>query len=103
MLVYFFFFFFFQAEDGIRDFHVTGVQTCALPISSTCLRRWVRRPCRTLAEACPVGSRSSHLQDGDAGCAPSSWPCQPRSAEIPRGADVSRGTRATAGTARTLP
>src|SRR5436309_3894168 len=28
----FVFFFFFQAEDGIRDFHVTGVQTCALPI-----------------------------------------------------------------------
>src|SRR5690606_39386354 len=26
-------FFFFQAEDGIRYFHVTGVQTCALPIS----------------------------------------------------------------------
>src|SRR5690606_39571453 len=25
----------FQAEDGIRDFHVTGVQTCALPISNT--------------------------------------------------------------------
>src|SRR5690606_40381538 len=25
---------FFQAEDGIRDFHVTGVQTCALPIST---------------------------------------------------------------------
>src|SRR5215475_12469352 len=33
MKVIFFFFFFFQAEDGIRDFHVTGVQTCALPIS----------------------------------------------------------------------
>src|SRR5256885_8239469 len=29
-------FFFFQAEDGIRDYKVTGVQTCALPI---CLRR----------------------------------------------------------------
>src|SRR5439155_7611845 len=29
LLVYFF----FQAEDGIRDGHVTGVQTCALPIS----------------------------------------------------------------------
>src|SRR2546426_7344914 len=28
------FFFFFQAEDGIRDYKVTGVQTCALPISS---------------------------------------------------------------------
>src|SRR5258706_10359192 len=27
------FFFFFQAEDGIRDWSVTGVQTCALPIS----------------------------------------------------------------------
>src|SRR5205823_12057755 len=29
-----FFFFFFQAEDGIRDKLVTGVQTCALPIST---------------------------------------------------------------------
>src|SRR5256885_9424302 len=28
-------FFFFQAEDGIRDYKVTGVQTCALPISSS--------------------------------------------------------------------
>ena len=26
-------YFFFQAEDGIRDYKVTGVQTCALPIS----------------------------------------------------------------------
>src|SRR2546429_2289904 len=34
-----FFFFFFQAEDGIRDVAVTGVQTCALPIS-----RIVRQP-----------------------------------------------------------
>src|SRR3712207_316252 len=35
---------FFQAEDGIRDIGVTGVQTCALPISSDRLRtdRWVR-------------------------------------------------------------
>src|SRR2546430_3939384 len=29
-----FLFFFFQAEDGIRDLTVTGVQTCALPISN---------------------------------------------------------------------
>src|SRR5256885_15690698 len=28
------YFFFFQAEDGIRDYKVTGVQTCALPIFS---------------------------------------------------------------------
>src|SRR5207253_3934236 len=35
-------YFFFQAEDGIRDGHVTGVQTCALPIchqSGTCNSR----------------------------------------------------------------
>src|SRR5437763_15852756 len=30
--IFVFFFFFFQAEDGIRDTSVTGVQTCALPI-----------------------------------------------------------------------
>src|SRR6266508_4536059 len=35
------FFFFFQAEDGIRDGHVTGVQTCALPISGTSMMRAV--------------------------------------------------------------
>src|SRR5215216_5695460 len=33
--------FFFQAEDGIRDDLVTGVQTCALPISSDCSRPWM--------------------------------------------------------------
>src|SRR5438034_8489416 len=33
LLFFFFCFFFFQAEDGIRDHCVTGVQTCALPIS----------------------------------------------------------------------
>src|SRR5215469_18800202 len=33
MTLFFLFFFFFQAEDGIRDLYVTGVQTCALPIS----------------------------------------------------------------------
>src|SRR5690606_7050327 len=35
--------FFFQAEDGIRDFHVTGVQTCALPISGAIPTRQTRR------------------------------------------------------------
>src|SRR6266567_5864174 len=33
MVMFIFFFFFFQAEDGIRYLTVTGVQTCALPIS----------------------------------------------------------------------
>src|SRR2546426_5546607 len=36
--------FFFQAEDGIRDYKVTGVQTCALPISN---RIWPGRWSRT--------------------------------------------------------
>src|SRR5207253_4669280 len=39
----FVFFFFFQAEDGIRDGHVTGVQTCALPISSRSNRSLIIR------------------------------------------------------------
>src|SRR2546430_15532040 len=34
------FFFFFQAEDGIRDLTVTGVQTCALPISPIRSTSW---------------------------------------------------------------
>src|SRR5258706_9955600 len=33
-------FFFFQAEDGIRDWSVTGVQTCALPICSFSAKTW---------------------------------------------------------------
>src|SRR5256884_239008 len=33
-------FFFFQAEDGIRDVAVTGVQTCALPISASSFSPW---------------------------------------------------------------
>src|SRR2546429_9082597 len=32
--------FFFQAEDGIRDVAVTGVQTCALPIFGRAIRNW---------------------------------------------------------------
>src|SRR2546429_2872206 len=39
-----FFFFFFQAEDGIRDVAVTGVQTCALPISGRGPAKGSRQP-----------------------------------------------------------
>src|SRR2546429_4476280 len=49
------FFFFFQAEDGIRDVAVTGVQTCALPISEKLAK------CRL---AYPAGLRSrQHARD----------------------------------------
>src|SRR2546429_3451415 len=37
------FFFFFQAEDGIRDVAVTGVQTCALPIYLTSMYKPIRQ------------------------------------------------------------
>src|SRR5207253_7993980 len=37
-------YFFFQAEDGIRDGHVTGVQTCALPICAIGLPTTLERP-----------------------------------------------------------
>src|SRR5690349_23824516 len=57
------YFFFFQAEDGIRDLYVTGVQTCALPIYSTDCRRRDRRACQAGAARetprRPVRARSS--------------------------------------------
>src|SRR5437879_6798681 len=52
------FFFFFQAEDGIRDTSVTGVQTCALPISLSCDAR-IPRETRGRFED-PRGIRASH-------------------------------------------
>src|SRR6266498_878222 len=48
-LFFFVFFFFFQAEDGIRDADVTGVQTCALPISRPF--RWPATPSSRLPAA----------------------------------------------------
>src|SRR5215469_6544750 len=50
-------FFFFQAEDGIRDLYVTGVQTCALPILTT-------SPTGSGTRCSPAGS-------------PTSRPCSP--------------------------
>src|SRR2546421_10446608 len=51
------FFFFFQAEDGIRDLIVTGVQTCALPILYVALARAAGLPARTAAGLVPVDGR----------------------------------------------
>src|SRR6266498_2234400 len=51
-------FFFFQAEDGIRDADVTGVQTCALPISRP-RRRRLRSPHRGSPQAREPGARQS--------------------------------------------
>src|SRR5438034_4659894 len=60
------FFFFFQAEDGIRDHCVTGVQTCALPISLARKCR-ISPTCwysRTWPRARRTGPRSSPIPNG---------------------------------------
>src|SRR2546430_3689516 len=55
------FFFFFQAEDGIRDLTVTGVQTCALPISAVAaVARAGHRQLRAV-DATEIGAK----EDGD--------------------------------------
>src|SRR6266516_852375 len=61
---YVFFFFFFQAEDGIRDRTVTGVQTCALPI--WCSPGWRsaqhgRRPTLREQSALPILPRGAEF------------------------------------------
>src|SRR5207253_8102568 len=62
--------FFFQAEDGIRDGHVTGVQTCALPI---CERLYppppsplprLRPPANSLGGPRSAGGSRPGLSDG---------------------------------------
>src|SRR6266511_3486722 len=48
-------FFCFQAEDGIRVFHVTGVQTCALPISVPPEKTWKCTASRSLPGSVRIG------------------------------------------------
>src|SRR5256885_12009308 len=57
-------FFFFQAEDGIRDYKVTGVQTCALPISRQNVREL---PAPRTAEA-SSSLRSTPSKEATSGC-----------------------------------
>src|SRR2546430_7405307 len=68
-----FFFFFFQAEDGIRDLTVTGVQTCALPISGSGADSRRRSPCRR-PSAWPPGVRGA--PSASAGPGRRATPCQ---------------------------
>src|SRR5216684_2328106 len=57
------FFFFFQAEDGIRDVAVTGVQTCALPICRRSCSPPRRPPPAVLAMRCSSCWRSVAVAD----------------------------------------
>src|SRR2546422_11172282 len=78
------FFFFFQAEDGIRDVAVTGVQTCALPIWSTC-SGWPTRWRSTTAWTAPRStstrstSRSRAITPSARSASSRSWPSPTRS------------------------
>src|SRR5687768_18051606 len=57
-MFFIFFFFFFQAEDGIRDVAVTGVQTCALPICN-----WSRKQAHRSRNPCWPSSPRPHHRD----------------------------------------
>src|SRR5256886_6514472 len=71
-------FFFFQAEDGIRDLTVTGVQTCALPIwiscGATCLHGFDDGTVVTLTASPAAGSTFAGWSGG--GCSGTSTTCQ---------------------------
>src|SRR2546429_5688358 len=88
------YFFFFQAEDGIRDVAVTGVQTCALPISGSWFRLAGRgflleKLCRLLRgekaalRFCQDRHRVGRIGTVEAATRPSAWdghPIRPLSA-----------------------
>src|SRR2546427_6803582 len=97
-----FFFFFFQAEDGIRDLTVTGVQTCALPLPALSrsvptdphrLDRGREAPAGCIRAAAPLLPQDDRaeqaVRDGAVGaCASTTW-SRPR-APWPRPAAGSR-------------
>src|SRR2546430_11905426 len=74
------FFFFFQAEDGIRDLTVTGVQTCALPISNeltldTAKMKLIAEPERVLAHV--VALKVEEEKPAEAVAAEAATPAEP--------------------------
>src|SRR5256885_4589757 len=81
------FVFFFQAEDGIRDYKVTGVQTCALPISgvarplAAAQAAWKATARRTLRSS-QARNRSRTRGLGSGSAAPS--PCRFKSSSVDR-------------------
>src|SRR6266536_4174396 len=96
------FFFFFQAEDGIRDPLVTGVQTCALPIcqwprvtlAGSALARSTRRTTSSLAGTVREGPRQPKTRDeaGDPAAAAAGRPA-PATAALARPGTGSRPRR----------
>src|SRR3970040_1921643 len=76
---------FSQAEDGIRDTSVTGVQTCALPIFTSCPGNST-----SLASISPVGGGAASVVEVDVGSG---------GAEVGSGVDVAAGTLVEVGAA----
>src|SRR5215213_3190381 len=86
------FFFFLQAEDGIRDWSVTGVQTCALPISRTVpfVSKATAVPLAKAAARIALGATIADLRaegmlppTGDGGAVPPHVPIAVKGAVLP--------------------
>src|SRR5690606_40799485 len=79
--------FFFQAEDGIRDFHVTGVQTCALPIFG--FKRSANRAASSVVIGRSAGTPTDSLDLSEPDWTSWAW-VSPESSSCPPKQDVSK-------------
>src|SRR5690606_39715129 len=84
-----------QAEDGIRDFHVTGVQTCALPIYwldglFSGSRKLEIRPCRITRQIICPRQTNTHFGIAFTDTVVLTYPGNGRFAQHPRLANVGR-------------
>src|ERR1022692_3064026 len=93
--------FFFQAEDGIRDCKVTGVQTCALPISE----HWDRHKRTTRPVACTTGTPISVAvtPSWHGSCYPTIRPKPPNTCKTPAPSPIAPVTSNSNSAASTRP
>src|SRR6266478_6275789 len=97
-----FFFFFFQAEDGIRDLTVTGVQTCALPPRPARGARPLERAGRGRPRATRASSPRRRPSTRSRPAPRAASPCRPRATRRALRSPPPRG-RAASGTTRSRP
>src|SRR5690606_39434500 len=94
--------FFLQAEDGIRAFHVTGVQTCALPISPAPVAAAVPTAPTTVPAPAPMAPTPLPMPAPVAALAPPSPP-PVQSAALPSPAARNRSEERRVGKERRCP